>query len=127
MDRRRRRLPGLAQLDTLVANATQAGLPTELRVSGAAAALPMPTDLRHAGPAEATVSLTYSDAELLIEVADNGAGAPQNVSKDGHGLIGMRERVAAAGGTMQAGSAPGGGYLVSARLPVRTKHESQPQ
>lgn len=133
--------PGLAQLDTLVASALQAGLPTELRVSGEAAALPMPTDLaayriiqesltnviRHAGPASATVSLTYSDAELLIEVADNGRGAPQNATRSGHGLIGMRERAAAAGGTMRAGSAPGGGYLVSARLPVHNEHEGMRQ
>jgi signal transduction histidine kinase len=133
--------PGLAQLDGLVTNAVQAGLPTELRVSGEAAALPMPVDLaayriiqesltnaiRHAGPATATVSLTYSDAELLIEVADNGWGAPQSASKGGHGLIGMRERAAAAGGTMRAGSAPTGGFLVSARLPVHNQHESLPQ
>ena len=133
--------PGLAQLDALIANATQAGLETELRVSGEAAALPMPTDLtayriiqesltnaiRHAGPAKATVSLAYSDAELLIEVADNGRGASQNPGKGGHGLIGMRERAAAAGGTMRAGSAPGGGYLVSARLPVHNQRESLSQ
>ena len=133
--------PGLAQLDALVANAVQAGLPTELRVSGEAAGLPMPVDLaayriiqesltnaiRHAGPASATVSLTYSDADLLIEVADNGRGAPQNASKGGHGLIGMRERAAAAGGTMRAGSAPGGGFLVSARLPVHNQHEGAQQ
>ncbi|HYK31815.1 MAG TPA: ATP-binding protein, partial [Streptosporangiaceae bacterium] len=127
--------------DALVANAVQAGLPTELRVSGEAAGLPMPVDLaayriiqesltnaiRHAGPASATVSLTYSDADLLIEVADNGRGAPQNASKGGHGLIGMRERAAAAGGTMRAGSAPGGGFLVSARLPVHNQHEGAQQ
>jgi signal transduction histidine kinase len=131
--------PGLAQLDTLVAGAVQAGLPTELRVSGEAATLPMPVDLaayriiqesltnaiRHAGPATATVSLTYSDAELLIEVADNGRGALPTATNGGHGLIGMRERAAAAGGTMAAGSAPGGGYLVSARLPVPGQQESQ--
>jgi len=88
--------------------------------------------IRHAGPATATVSLTYSDADLLIEVADNGRGAPANASGGasattggGHGLVGMRERAAAAGGTMRAGSTPGGGYLVSARLPVSDQAESQ--
>jgi len=130
--------PGLAQLDALVTNAVRAGLPTELRVSGEAATLPMPVDLaayriiqesltnaiRHAGPATATVSLTYSDTELLIEIADNGRGAPPSLGKGGHGLIGMRERAAATGGTMRAGSAPGGGYLVSARLPVNSQDES---
>jgi len=133
--------PGLAHLDTLVAGAVQAGLPTELRVSGEAAALPMPVDLaayriiqesltnaiRHAGPATATVSLTYSDAELLIEVADNGRGAAPIAATGGHGLIGMRERAAAAGGTMRAGSTPGGGYLVCARLPVPGLHDDQPR
>ncbi len=138
--------PGLAQLDALVADTVQAGLPTELRVSGEAATLPMPVDLaayriiqesltnaiRHAGPATVTVSLTYSDAELQIEVADNGRGAPPTATKCGHGLIGMRERAAATGGTMRAGPALAGGYLVSARLPVRSQHarsqhDSQPR
>ncbi len=131
---------GLAQLDSLVAGAVQAGLPTEVRVSGEAAELPVPVDLaayriiqesltnviRHAGPAAATVSLTYSDAELLIEVADNGRGAPAHLPASGHGLIGMRERAAAAGGTMRAGSAPGGGYLVTARLPVSGGPDGDP-
>jgi signal transduction histidine kinase len=129
--------PGLSQLGALVANAVRAGLPTELRVTGEEATLPMPVDLaayriiqesltnaiRHAGPATATVSLSYTGTELLIEVADDGQGAPPNPSAAGHGLIGMRERAATAGGTMRAGSAPGGGYLVSARLPVRSQGE----
>lgn len=125
--------PSLTQLDALVASANQAGLPTELKVSGDAADLPLTSDLaayriiqesltnaiRHAGPAEATVSLTYSDSELLIAVADTGRGAaPHSTGSGGYGLIGMRERAAAAGGTMRAGTAAGGGYLVTARLPV---------
>jgi len=125
--------PGLTQLDALIASANQAGLPTSLQVSGDAADLPLTVDLatyriiqesltnaiRHAGRAKATVSLTYSDSELLIAIADTGRGAPAyDASNGGYGLIGMRERAAAAGGTMQAGTAPGGGYLVTARLPV---------
>jgi signal transduction histidine kinase len=125
--------PGLTQLDALIASANQAGLPTRLEVSGAAAELPLTVDLaayriiqesltnaiRHAGPAKATVSLTYSASELLIAVADTGRGAaPHDTGNGGYGLIGMRERAAAAGGTMQAGTAPGGGYLVTAELPV---------
>ena len=75
--------------------------------------------IRHAGPATATVNLTYADGVVQIAVADTGRGAPSpNPGNGGYGLIGMRERAAAAGGTMQAGTAPGGGYLVTARLPV---------
>jgi signal transduction histidine kinase len=124
--------PGLAQLDALVAGSIQAGLPVTLRVTGEVVTLPAPVDLaafriiqesltnaiRHAGPAQATVSLTYDEAGLAIEVEDNGRGTGHGVKPGGHGLIGMRERAAAAGGTMRAGPAPGGGYLVTARLPV---------
>ncbi len=124
--------PSLTQLDALISGANQAGLPTRLEVSGDAADLPPTADLaayriiqesltnviRHAGPANATVRLTYSDSELLIAVADTGRGAPAHAGGGGYGLIGMRERAAAAGGTMQAGTAPDGGYLVTARLPV---------
>ncbi len=124
--------PSLTQLDALISGANQAGLPTRLEVSGYAADLPPTADLaayriiqesltnviRHAGPANATVRLTYSDSELLIAVADTGRGAPAHAGGGGYGLIGMRERAAAAGGTMQAGTAPDGGYLVTARLPV---------
>jgi signal transduction histidine kinase len=125
--------PGLTQLDALIASANQAGLPTRLGVSGAGADLPPTVDLaayriiqesltnaiRHAGPANATVSLTYSASELLIAVADTGRGGrAHDAGNGGYGQIGMRERAAAAGGTVQAGTAPGGGYLVTARLPV---------
>ncbi len=124
--------PSLTQLDALISGANQAGLPTRLEVSGDAADLPPTADLaayriiqesltnviRHAGPANATVRLTYSDSELLIAVADTGRGAPAHAGGGGYGLIGMRERAAAAGGTMQAGTAPDGRYLVTARLPV---------
>ena len=125
--------PGLTQLGALIAGANQAGLPTRLEVSGDAPDVPLTVDLaayriiqesltnaiRHAGPATATVNLTYADGVLQIAVADTGRGAPSpNPGNGGYGLIGMRERAAAAGGTMQAGTAPGGGYLVTARLPV---------
>jgi signal transduction histidine kinase len=128
--------PGLTQLDALITSANQAGLPTSLEVSGEAADLPRTVDLaayriiqesltnaiRHAGPATATVSLTYEDGELLIAITDTGQGARGSgnggYGNGGYGLIGMRERAAAAGGTMRAGTAPGGGFLVTARLPV---------
>jgi len=134
--------PGLSQVDALLASAIQAGLPTSLRIRGEPAALPPAVDvaayriiqesltnaIRHAGPATATVSLTYSDADLLIEVADTGHGdavtsgsAPG--SGTGHGLIGMRERAAAAGGMLRAGSGSEGGYVVTARLPMEPAWE----
>jgi YD repeat-containing protein len=128
--------PGLAQLDALIAGTAQAGLATSLRVTGAARPLPAAADLaayrivqesltnaiRHAGPATATVSLSYDDAGLRIEVADTGRGSEASHAGgsegSGHGLIGMRERAASVGGVMQAGPAAEGGYRVTARLPL---------
>ncbi len=125
--------PGLAQIDALVTGTVRAGLATSLRVTGQPRPLPAAVDLaayrivqesltnaiRHAGPATATVSLTYDDAELRIDVADTGRGSPAALSEGtGHGLIGMRERAASVGGAVEAGPAPAGGYLVAARLPL---------
>ena len=100
--------------------------------------------IRHAGPATARVSLTYRAGALLIEVADTGRGVPPVRARDltnghgsrqsgtwqpgaGHGLVGMRERAATAGGTLEAGPAPGGGFMVTATLPLgRTDEPAQP-
>jgi signal transduction histidine kinase len=138
--------PGLAQLDALVAGACQAGLPTTLTVTGQAVPLPAGVDLaayriiqesltnaiRHAGPATATVALTYRDGRLLIEVADTGLGVLAascgnvgGADHTGHGIVGMRERAAAAGGTLAAGprreagpeGPASGGFTVTAVLP----------
>jgi signal transduction histidine kinase len=126
--------PGLAQVDALVTGASAAGLPTTLHQDGSARPLPAGVDLaayriiqesltnaiRHAGPAQATILLGYSDAGLRIEVTDtgrgDGLGGPSPVG--GHGIVGMRERAAAVGGTVQAGPQPGGGYRVVAELPA---------
>jgi signal transduction histidine kinase len=125
--------PGLAQLDALVTGAARAALATSLRVTGAARSLPAAADLaayrivqesltnaiRHAGPATASVSLTYADDELRIDIADTGRGSLAAASEgSGHGLIGMRERAASVGGTVEAGPAPDGGYRVATRLPL---------
>ena len=148
--------PGLAQVDALIAGANQAGLPTTLTVTGEAGVLPGGVDLaayriiqesltnaiQHAGPATATVLLTYCAAELRIEVADTGRGVPIVSARyvsyghgpvhswqpgSGHGLVGMRERATAAGGTLQAGPAPGGGFTVVATLPFgRTDEPADP-
>ncbi len=132
--------PGLAQLDPLIAGVSQAGLPTALEVSGNPASLSEGVDLaafriiqesltnaiRHAGPATATVRLRYLDNRLLIEVSDTGRGVPAAGAHNGdawhpvagHGLAGMRERAAVAGGTVTAGPGPGGGFRVTAELPL---------
>jgi len=125
--------PGLAQLDALVEGARRAGLPITLTVTGPPFPLPAAVDLaayrivqesltnviRHAGPAVATVSVSYHPDELDIDVTDTGHGPPASPgSTAGHGQAGMRERAAAVGGTVQTGPCPGGGYQVTARLPV---------
>lgn len=129
--------PGLAQADTLISGAGQAGLATTLTVSGNRRPLPPAADLaayriiqesltntiRHAGPATAAVSLSYGESELVIDVTDTGRGAavaagPDGGSGGGHGLIGMRERAASVGGTVETGPRAGGGYRVRARLPI---------
>ncbi|HYK71267.1 MAG TPA: sensor histidine kinase [Streptosporangiaceae bacterium] len=126
--------PGLAQLDTLVGRADQAGLATTVHREGAARPLPSGIDLaayriiqesltnvfRHAGPATATVLLRYNDSALRIEVSDTGRGIAPGADSQGtgHGIIGMRERATAVGGTLEAGPALAGGYQVVAVLPL---------
>jgi signal transduction histidine kinase len=132
--------PGTAQLETLVDGARRAGLETTLSVTGTPIPLPAAVDLaayrivqesltnaiRHAGPAQATVSLCYGDDELRIDVADTGRGKLAGVVSEGagHGLAGMRERAAAVGGSVETGPSPGGGYRVAARLPLHERLNS---
>ena len=73
--------------------------------------------LKHAKGAHAEVLVRYIDSSVQLEIADDGQGVP---SRDGmgHGLVGMRERVALYGGTIEAGPRDGGGFLLRARLPV---------
>jgi signal transduction histidine kinase len=128
--------PGIAQLGALIAGASRAGLDTTLKVSGHPLELPAAVDLaayrivqesltnaiRHAGPASATVSLHYDDADLRIDIVDTGRGHPAGIASAGagHGLAGMRERAASVGGTVETGPCPfgSGGYRVTARLPL---------
>ena len=127
----RRPQPTLAELETLVSEVRAAGLMVELRIKGDAVALPagvsvsayrivqeaLTNVIKHAGPAQATVTVRYGRAELDIEVADDGCG-PLTAEGDGHGLVGMRERVALYGGELNASAGADGGFLVRARLPV---------
>jgi signal transduction histidine kinase len=142
----RRPAPGLAQLEALIGEMTDSGLPVDLTVSGERAGLPGAVDhaayrivqesltnvLRHAGPVTARVRVSYQLGALDLEISDDGNGsrphqpdgsAPDEASPDpaltgGHGIAGMRERAAAVGGTLVAGPAPAGGFRVHARLPT---------
>jgi signal transduction histidine kinase len=129
-------VPGLANLDVLLAEVAEAGLAVRLRVEGAPAPLPAGVDLsayrivqealtnviKHAGPAHAQVTIRYRDHEVAVEVIDDGRGgaavAGDGGKGTGHGLIGMAERVAAFGGDLEVGPRPGGGFRVAARLPL---------
>jgi signal transduction histidine kinase len=129
-------VPGLADLDSLLAEVAKAGLAVKLRVNGTRPPLPAGVDLsayrivqealtnvvKHAGPAHAQVMVGYGDQEVTVEVTDDGRGAVTSAGDGrvgtGHGLIGMRERVQAFGGDLEVGPRPGGGFRVAARLPL---------
>jgi signal transduction histidine kinase len=129
--------PTIEDLETLIAQIEEAGLPVTLIVEGQPRHLPSGVDLsvfrivqealtntlKHAGPARATVRVRYEPDHLLLTVTDNGRGLAEQLKRDngdrvsrGHGLVGMRERVALFDGDLQAGPKPGGGYEVTARL-----------
>jgi signal transduction histidine kinase len=133
--------PGLAGLGLLVEEISQAGLPVQLRVEGQPGRLPpgvelaayriiqeaLTNTLRHAGPAHAEVLVRYQDHAVELEVLDDGRGPGRHDGAggtSGHGLVGMRERVALYGGTLEAGpratttGTAGTGYVVRARLPT---------
>jgi signal transduction histidine kinase len=80
---------------------------------------------KHAGPrAKATVDVDFGDRALTVRVSDNGRGAMTLVgerSGSGHGVVGMRERVAVCGGTLQSGPRIGGGWAVTATLPYEER------
>jgi signal transduction histidine kinase len=76
--------------------------------------------LKHAGRAEAEVIVRYERAAVELEILDNGVGPHTRVNGSGHGLVGMRERVALYGGLLEAGSRNGHGFAVRARLPLTT-------
>ena len=77
--------------------------------------------VKHAGPARAQVVVGYGDRDVTVEVTDDGRGAVtlagDGRAGSGHGLIGMRERVATFGGDLEVGPRPDGGFRVAARLP----------
>jgi signal transduction histidine kinase len=123
--------PGLADLDRLVGEVADAGLPVAVDLDGDLSTVPPGVDftayrvvqealtnvLKHAGPAEASVRVTNDSGRLSIEVTDDGRGVNGRAGSAGHGLMGMRERVAVYGGTLDVGPRSGGGFRVAAELP----------
>ena len=125
--------PTLDDLEGLVGIATENGLNVALERIGQAPAVSPVVELalyrvaqealtnarKHAGPgAEVAVRLRNSDDLLELEVSDDGRATPATVPGSGAGLVGMRERMSAVGGTLQAGPKPRGGFLVRAAVPT---------
>jgi signal transduction histidine kinase len=135
--------PDVEQIDELVQQCRSSGLPVDFKVEGTPRPLPSGVELtayrivqealtntrKHGGPnAGASVRLVYFDDGLGLLVEDDGKGAPHELYEEGgldgqgHGLIGMRERVGMVGGTLDAGPRPGGGFRISALLPLKPAH-----
>jgi signal transduction histidine kinase len=124
--------PGLADLPDLVTSVRAAGLPVDFAVAGERRDLPagielsayrivqeaLTNALRHAGQARASVRLRYAEDKLEVEVVDDGTGVT-SAATGGHGLVGMRERVALYGGRFAAAGRPEGGFAVRVELPVQ--------
>ncbi|CAL9515179.1 sensor histidine kinase [Streptomyces pilosus] len=135
--------PDVRQIEDLVGQCRESGLPVDFKVEGTPRPLPSGVELtayrivqealtntrKHGGPnAGASVRLVYFDDGLGLLVEDDGKGAPHELYEEGgfdgqgHGLIGMRERVGMVGGTLDAGPRPGGGFRISVLLPLKPAH-----
>jgi signal transduction histidine kinase len=122
-------LPSLRHLELLADEIRRAGVPVSVEITGEPVALPPGIDasgyrivqegltnvLKHAGDARAEVLIAYSRAALELSVSDDGRGGRPG---GGHGLVGIRERVAIFEGDFDAGPQPGGGWRLRARLPL---------
>jgi signal transduction histidine kinase len=126
-------VPGVAGLEDLAATMTSAGVQTRVVVTGAVRSLPPAVDLtafriaqeslsnvlRHAGSTSAVVTLAYEPDCVTLEVTnDEGSQRAGGSYGSGHGIVGMRERVAELGGGLEAGWRPDGGFRVRASLPL---------
>jgi signal transduction histidine kinase len=126
--------PGLGDLDALVAEVVRSGVTVEVRVEGHRSDVPAGVDLaayrivqealtnviKHAGRVRVTVLVRYADDAVTVEVDDEGPAEHDSrsvPSTTGHGLVGMRERVAMYHGDLEAGPGALGGFHVAARLP----------
>ncbi|MHC0431859.1 sensor histidine kinase [Streptomyces sp. O3] len=135
--------PDVEQIDELVEQVRDSGVTIDFKIEGTPRPLPSGVELtayrivqealtntrKHGGPnAGASVRIVYFDDGLGLLVEDDGKGAPHELYEDGgadgagHGLIGMRERVGMVGGTLDAGPRPGGGFRISALLPLKPAH-----
>jgi signal transduction histidine kinase len=126
--------PGLTQLPALAESVRHAGLPVEVSVEGRPRPLPAGVDLtayrivqealtntlKHAGPTRASVVVRYDRDAIVLSISDDGGVPTAADGGSGHGLTGMRERVALYGGELHAGPGSNGGFVVSARLPVES-------
>jgi signal transduction histidine kinase len=124
--------PGLDQLGELIETARMAGTPVRLILEGRVVPLAPGVELtayriiqealtnarRHAPGASVDVSLFYTGDALRLRVRDDGVGGDGFQPGEGHGLVGMRERAAMVGGSLTAGPAIGGGFIVEASLPL---------
>ncbi|HKQ02607.1 MAG TPA: sensor histidine kinase, partial [Actinomycetes bacterium] len=123
--------PSLGRLPELVEHMRQAGLRVKLTVQGLQGSLPagvelsayriiqeaLTNTLKHAGRAQAGVTVRYGNGLVELEVVDDGQGPPaRRPGTGGKGLVGMRERVNLYGGHLDAGARPGGGFRVHAVL-----------
>jgi signal transduction histidine kinase len=123
--------PGLANLDSLIAQIVEAGLPATLRIEGTRPQLSAGVDLSayrivqeglsnalaDPGCGRADVVVRYVDSEVQIEITDDGPGLA-NFDQNGESLIGMRERIALYGGTLHVDPRQDGGFVLHAQLPV---------
>ncbi|MEU0090029.1 sensor histidine kinase [Kribbella sp. NPDC006257] len=124
--------PGLSQLDQLIEQTGRAGVRVRLTVTGEPVDLLAGIDLsayrivqealtnvvKHAATGTAEAVVDYRPTELAIRVTDSGSGCPDGMVANGHGLVGIRERVTLYGGSLRAGPLPDRGFEVSARLPL---------
>jgi signal transduction histidine kinase len=126
--------PGLARIRELVESTEAAGVPVTLTMEEPPAVLSPGVDLcafrivqesltnviKHAGPASVRVTVRFPPGSVALEVVDDGrGGAP--AADGGHGLLGMRERVAVFGGRLSVGPEPTGGFAVRATLPLEPR------
>jgi signal transduction histidine kinase len=133
---------GLEHLRDLIAKTEAAGLRVATRIEGDARPLPPGVDraayrivqealtnvTRHANSARATVVISYGDDQFSVQIDDDGRGVDAGqLSNGGRGISGMRERVAALHGELDAGPRPGGGFRVWARFPLQLNNDRDPE
>jgi signal transduction histidine kinase len=133
--------PGVDELSDLIEQVRGAGLPVRFEVAGESRPLPSGVELtayrivqealtntrKHGGPeVSASVRIGFGEHELALLIEDDGRGAQHELYEEGgedglgQGLIGMRERIGMVSGTLDAGARPGGGFRISAVLPIKT-------